>query len=92
MENHWKVSTNYVRAQRNKADITLWEDQSVLIAKNIKYGDANLIVRAVNSYEDLLEACKAVAKGFVESYGDFHYADYEGIILKAIAKAEGGNP
>ena len=58
MENHWKVSTNYVRAQRNKADITLWEDQSVLIAKNIKYGDANLIVRAVNSYKDLLEACE----------------------------------
>lgn len=46
----WKVSTDYRRAQKNKADIVLWDDQKQFVAKNIKYGDAALIVDAVNFY------------------------------------------
>ena len=46
----WKVSTTYKRAQNNKADIISWDNQSEIIAKNIKKGDAELICRAVNKY------------------------------------------
>jgi hypothetical protein len=57
----WKVATNYKRAQKNDADIVLWEDQSVCIAKKIKYGDANLIVHAVNVLPELIDVIKEIA-------------------------------
>ena len=51
--------------------------------------NADFIVRAVNSHDELVGILHTLEKAFVESYGNFHFSEYEGIVLDALRKAKG---
>lgn len=62
------------------------EKRVVTIVNDLREQDAAFIVRAVNSHNDLLEACKFVAFHLQENH------DLRGVLLTAIAKAENEKP